>query len=158
MKINEFSWYCMDINNRIDEYKEPNLSIKNRVKYWIKMINLGRVATTSYPNTYTLFNYETFNPELIPTKIKVDNIECIDCFDTYYTHESGSITKFIISDGIISDFEKVFYAGKGTKGYWNFPKLIQFLEEINEYKSIKAYQVYLENEKLKEEIEKLKRR
>ena len=118
------------------------------------MIFRGRTCTTSY-TTYKIYDYEIFDSELQSTKIKVGNIQCVKCFDIYYTIPNGAYTKFIISDGIVSDYEVGFSAGRNCDGSYNFIKLIHLLEEIDKYKSISAYQVFLDNEKLRKENERL---
>lgn len=136
-------WWGIDAKNEVKEYDSPKR--KTMVLYWIKQTDVGIRNTTSYGNTYYIYQFEIFdlkqkNAEIVFNNWKIRRIydplgkNAFNWTKVEYVDPTGSLRTIEVRD--IKDALKKLY-------------------EISEYEDWQYYDLKVLNDKLTVENERL---
>lgn len=146
-------WYRINERFAVEEYDKPDILLAPESKYWLKQVFTGRIHTTSYDNTYEMYEYEIYNAFLEPCVICERFIICDRIRDTYAGAFLGITTEFRFIDQCHE--EKLIERNNNCR-LDNFKETMTLLTEYRQYKTWEAIELSLENKKLKEELINLK--
>lgn len=147
------SWIRITKDWTISYFENQNDVKSPNTKYWVKVFALGRTHTTSFNNTFNLFEYEIFDSELSPSSIDWQTYSIYKIKDTY-ANMSQRIAEFHFRDCTGITKVETFSSHQGINNAI-FKDALQFLFSRKPYMTWKEYDLGQEVMHLKAIIEEL---
>ena len=141
----------------VSEYKQPDISLSGKTKYWLKKNDVGNMHTTSFGNSYVLFNFEIFDCFLEPTEIVEQNLTCREIADSLES-AFGNTVRFSIEDSNGLVINRYFGSIGTSSGKSREAALIEgiiFMKEYGQFHSWEAISLAEELKEVKEGRRKL---
>jgi hypothetical protein len=141
-----YNWYALFEDNIYRQYETPNNDV--RCSYWIKEINTGKKFKTSNGNIWGNYRYEFYTPSLELTAIDFNGWKILSAYDVdHVTVFSNLIIKVSDPKG------EIINAGDSCgSGITGLIKAIKNLRESSSFDSWQYYNLFKENQELKNEI------